>query len=267
MITIIFRTLKDRRISLLIYFIAAIGLLWMYIGIFPSFQNQSVDLENLLKAYPEGLKKAFNFDINTMTTIEGFLSLEQFSIVWPVMLIFLLVSFAGGSIANEIEKGTIEMLLSQPISRTKLFFSKYLTGIIILILFTLVSVLAAIPLIEAYSISYNINNFYKMLVLGLMFGWAVYSISMFFSSIFSDKGKVYGLAGGLLVLMYVLNIVASLKENLADLKYASFFYYFNPTQAMVYNKIDNYAYLVFIVTGFVFTLLALIFFTERDITT
>ncbi len=267
MLTIILRLLKDRRTSLIIYFIATIALLLMFIGIFPSLQSQSVDFESLLKAYPEGLKKAFNVDIKSMTTIEGFLSMEHFSLIWPVMLTFLLVSFAGGSIAGEVEKGTIETLLSGPISRTKLFFAKYFTGLIVLILFTFLSILGAIPLIEVYDISYNANNFYSMFILGLMFGWAVYSISMFFSSIFSDKGKVYALSGGLLVVMYVLNILSSFKENLANVKYASFFYYYNASEAMMFNRIDNYSYLVFIATGLVFTILALIFFTERDIST
>ena len=65
--------------------------------------------------------------------------------------------------------------------------------------------------------------------------------------------------------MYVLNIIAAIRESLADLKYASFFYYFNPSLALIYNKIDDYSYVVFLSVIVVFTILGAIIFSKRDI--
>ena len=265
MLAIFWRTFKDRRISLLIYSLAAIGLILVYVSIYPSIKAQSASFETLLKTYPEGFLKAFNVDLATYTTIEGYLSAEQFSFVYPLMVIFILVGYAGAAIAGEIEKGTIETLLSAPVSRLKIFLGKYFSGLLILAVFTALSTFSIAPILSAYRISYHIESFALIALLSFMFGLSIFSLSIFFSTIFSDKGKVYFLSGGILVLMYVLNIIAALKDNLSDLKYFSFFYYFNPNKALIYQQIDHLAYWVFLGTAFVFAIMAAVWFSKRDI--
>jgi ABC-2 type transport system permease protein len=267
MFSIIGRTLKDRRIILLIYCLASIGLLWMYIGLFPYFRDQAASMEKLLAAYPESLMKAFNFDIKSFITIEGYLSSEQFSFVWPIMTIFMLIGYAGSSLAGEVEKGTIEILLSQPISRTKLFLSRYFGGLLIFIIFLSITILVVPPLCKIYDIELNMDNLLRLALLAGLFGWSIYSIGMFFSSMFNDRAKVYFLSGLIVVGMYVVNLVASLRESLSDLKYASFFYYYNPLKAFVYSNIDQWAYLIFGGTILITFILGLIIFAKRDITT
>lgn len=267
MLTIFFRTLKDRRLVSIIYCLLSVGLLWMYIALFPSFKEQSASMEELLKSYPESLMKAFNFDIKSFTTLEGYLSTEQYSLMWPLLVILATVGFAGSALAGEIEKGTIEVLLSQPVSRIKLYFGRYFAGLAILIIFVVISIFSAIPLARIYDIDFSAQGFSVFALLAFIFSWAIYSISMFCSAVFSDKGKVFFISGGLIVLMYVLNIVSALKENLSDLKYGSFFYYFNPTKALFNNEINNWAYLVFIGIALVFTILGAIWFSKRDIAT
>ncbi len=261
------RVLKDRRRLLLIYSLSNIAMLWMYIGLFPSFSKQAASLEELIKSYPESLLKAFNFDIASFNTIEGFLSTEQFSFVWPLILMFMVIGFSGYAIAGEIEKGTIEILLSQPITRAKLFLARYFAGFFMLIIFVILSVYPIIPLCRIYDIAYDVQSINLMAIISLFFSWAIYSISMMFSSMFSDRGKVFFLSGMLFVIMYVLNIVASIKESLSDLKYGSFFYYFNSTKALVHSEIDNLSLFVFIGVAIVFTIVAFFWFKKRDITT
>lgn len=265
--TIFWRTIKDRRMLILIYTLSSVALLWMYIALFPSFKDQSASLEQLIKNYPESFMKAFNFDIKSFNTIEGFLSTEQYSFVWPLIVAFMMIGFAGAALAGEIEKGTIELLLSQPISRAKLFIGRYLAGLFMLLIFVFFSVFAATPLSAAYGIDFLAPNFTKLAVLALIFGLAIFGIAYMLSSIFSDKGKVFFISGVILVIMYVLNILSSIKDSLADLKYASFFYYFNPSKALVYNEIDRWAYLVFLGIALASFVLGLIIFTKRDIAT
>ena len=262
---IFWRIIKDRRNVTLIYLVATVALIWLYVALYPSIKSQTANLESLLKTYPEGFLKAFNVDIKSYTTIGGYLAAEQYSFMWPIILIFMLVGFSGTALASEVEKGTIEMLLSQPISRLKIFFGRYLAGLGTLIAFIFFSVFSAAPILSAYHISYDFKIFTTMAILGFMFGLAVFSLAMFFSSLSIERGRVYFLSGGILVLMYILNIVASLKESLSDLRYFSFFYYFNPSKALIYNQIDHWAYLVFLGVAVVATVLGALCFVKRDI--
>ncbi|MCL5795823.1 MAG: ABC transporter permease, partial [Patescibacteria group bacterium] len=132
---IFWRTIRDRYLSTIIYLLSTVGLLWLYVAIYPSIKNSFSALESAMKLYPEALMKAFNVDINSYVTIEGYISSEMFSLFWPLILIFISVGFAGGAIAGEIEKGTMELLLSQPVSRLKLFLEKYFAGIFVILLY------------------------------------------------------------------------------------------------------------------------------------
>ncbi len=261
------RILKERRIILLTYSLSGAILIWMFAAFFPAIEEQASSFEELAKVYPEGIMKAFNIDINSFTTIEGFLAGEQFSFTWPIMLMFMLIGYAGSAFAGDIERGTIEITLSQPISRLKIFLGRYFAGLFMLIIFVILSILSAIPIISAYGFDYSPENVVTLAILGFMFGLAIYSFSMLVSVIFSDKGKAFFISGIVIVGMYILNIIASIKENLVDLKYGSFFYYFNQNKALIYNEIDDLAYWVFLgVTLFSFVMAA-IWFSRRDIAT
>jgi len=82
MLAIFLSTIKDRKISLAIYSATGVGLLWIYVLLFPSIQAQAEGFGELMKNYPEGFLKAFGIEDGlVLSTLEGFLALEQFSFV------------------------------------------------------------------------------------------------------------------------------------------------------------------------------------------
>ena len=264
---IFWRTIKDRRIVLLIYCLGIVGFLWMYVGMFPSFADKKEQFNQLMQYYPKELMQAFGVTEITQifSSLENFLAMEQFSIVWPIVVIALAVSIGGASIAGEIEAGTIETLLELPVSRIKIFFAKYLAGLVLLAIFTAVSVFAVIPLAAAYHVDYQTSHYVTTFVIGLLFAWAIMSLAFFFSVVFNSKGKAYFIPVGILIAMYVLKILSSLKDSLKDFKYSSFFYYFDANKSLIDNTIDHWSYLVFGGVIVVFTIVAVIWFSKRDI--
>ena len=265
MFAIFWRTVRDRKISLIIYSILGILLLAMYLSFFPAIQEQAQSLQELMKSYPESFLKAFGMEDMIFNNLESYLSTEQFSFMWPLLMILLLVSFSGSAIAREIERGTAEILLALPVSRLKIFFAKYFAGFFNLIVFVLASIPSTILLAKLYGVEYKSEGYIIMSLLGFMFALATYSFSMLMSVLFSEKGKVYFSSAGLIVIMYVLNIISSLKDSVSDLKYFSFFYYFNAGDALVRNHIDHFAYWIFLGVAVLSTVLAAVWFSRRDI--
>ncbi len=265
MFTIFWRTIKDKKVFIIFYCLFAILMMLMYVSMYPSIRDKAVEFNQLLESYPQEFFKAFNIQTISFDKIENFLALENYSIVWPLMAIFMMVSLAGFGIAREIEKGTAEILLAKPISRLKIYFSKYIAGLAILLVFDFMSVFSVIPLAEIFKVDYVFDHHVKIFILNLLLGWAVFSVSYMFSGMFSEKSRAYALAGGLLILMYVLNLAASLKENLENLKYTSFFYYYNTNSALIENNIDNLSIYVFIGVAVVCTVVGAVWFNKRDI--
>jgi ABC-2 type transport system permease protein len=267
MIKIIWRTLKDKKLSLFIYSASMIAFTEIYVALFPTFSSKQAEFDKILQLYPDQMFKALGMDKAsfTLTKIESFLATEQYSLTWPIIIIVMAISFGGSVLAGEIEKGTIETLLSQPISRIKLFFSRYLAGLIYLVTFTLISVYAIVPLAAIHNVSYRIENFNKIAILAVFFAVAVFGLSMLASSFFSEKGNANFAVGGTLITMYVLNLVSSFKDNLKDLKYFSFFHYYDYSAALTKNTLDQKAIWVFLGVAIIATLLGAYWFNRRDI--
>lgn len=267
MLPITGRTIRDKRLSLIIYCLATMAMLWVYVSMFPGIQKESQKLTEAFKSYPEAMMKAFKIESLDFSRLENFVAMEQYSIIWPLIVLFLLLSFAGTSLAGEVEKGTAESLLSRPVSRMQIFFQKYLSGIIVLIGYTTVSVFAVWPIAAAYGIDFKKGNFVLVYWLCLLFGWAVYSLAMLCSAWFSERSRVYGIAGGVLILMYVLNIIAALNAKFDWLKFLSFFHYYDSSAALMRGEFHMLSVFVFSIFAVATTLVAAWRFQQRDIAT
>ena len=265
MLVIIWRTIKDRKISIIVYSGTAALLLWMYVALFPSFKEQAEALIQTFESFPKAFFQAFGIEDLDMSTIEKFLAMEHFSIVWPIMSIFLLVSLAGRSLAGQVEQGTVEILLTRPVSRLKIFTAKYLVGMFSLFVFTIFSVFFIVPFGAMHGVDYVFKNFASVALISLLFGWSVFSMAMFFSAVFSERSRAYMATGGILLVMYILNIAAAIKENLVNLKYLSFFHYYDYNDALIRSKLDTAGMLVFIGTAVIFSAAGALWFHKRDI--
>lgn len=265
MFEIIKNEIWDRRIQLLAYCGIGIALLGMYVALFPSLQASSAQLEKLLQAYPKGFYQAFGIQDLSFSTIEKLLSVELFSFMWPILAIIFAISRAGGALAGEIEKGTMGLFLSLPVSRLRIYSSKYFGELISIIIFVVATVLSIVPLTATFNESANLSTVLKLSLLSLLFMWAVFALATFLSALFSDRSKVYMIVGGVLLLMYASNVIASLKPGLGWLHRSSIFYYYN-AQDILSRGLFHFSYaLVFIALIVSFTLVGGLVFSRRDI--
>lgn len=265
MYAIIKKELKERKLSLIIYILVALMLVWVYMVLFTTVRDQAQSLNKLVETYPEALKKAFKIEGGGFNTIESFLSYELFSLMWPLLAIMLALSRAGNAIAGEIERGTIGTLLTQPLSRTKILLSKYYSGIISLGAFIVASILTPIPMAWAYGYPIHPKNFLLTALLCSLFALSILSVSIFCSAIVSDRSKVYGLVGGTIFLMYVLNVVSGIKPELDKLKYLSVFHYFDAANVMTHAHLPLGTCLLFGAVSVFGIVGGLVAFNKRDI--
>lgn len=267
MINLIWETIKERKWSVIVYSTVSILLLLLYVAIFPSLQSQTQQLTEVLKTMPEGLLKALGSSPAQLSNfnLEALLASKQFSMVFQFLAAILAISIAGNDIAGEIEKGTIEFLLSQPVSRLRFYFARFFSGVILLTIFVACSTLVVIPIAAAFNVSYVTDVYFKLFWVALLYSLAIYAFSYFLSAIFSNKGRVYGISAGVITFMYVAFLFSALKENLDKLKYLSFFHYFSP-DILFSGTVDKLGVLIFTLVIIVFVTIGAILFSQRDIT-
>jgi ABC-2 type transport system permease protein len=262
---LIIKELRDRKLSLFTYIVISIGFIVMYTALFPSIQKEAESYTKLFESMPEAFAELAGITNASFNTLENFLAIELFSITWPLLLILLALSRAGSSVSGEVEKGSMGLLLSMPISRTKVITSKYAAGLLSVFLFTALSTLIIIPIASLFNYSVHADRIALLALSGLLFGSAIYSFAFLISVLFSERSKTYFVAAGAIIASYVLNIVGSLKESLHPLQSISIFNYFDATNAIVNGTISTAAIVVCLVVTAASTALAVVIFTKRDI--
>jgi ABC-2 type transport system permease protein len=265
MLALIRSYLLDRRTGLLAYIGGCLGMLWMYIALFPTIQKQAEGLNALLQNMPETLTKAFNLQSLDYSKLSNFISAEYFSFLWPLIVIILVISWSAAALAGEVERGTIELLLAQPISRLQLYYTRYAAVLLTLLLFTGLTVLPEYPLAVVYGVQESAGHFLRLSGVAFCFGFAILGLSFLASAWFWEKGKVSLSLSMVLVLMYVVNIVSGLRENLDWLKYGSFFHYYQPATVLVRGIVDWKGITILLIVGFLGMLLGSWVFVNRDI--
>lgn len=259
------KDLYQRRWAIIGFCLGAFLFLLLYVSIFPSFQRESSKFNEVLESYPKALLEAFNIDQLNLNTLSGYVSAEHFSLVWPLMAIFFALSLSGQALAGEIEKGTMAMLLSLPLGRSKIYQSKYLAGMIAILLFVVISIFSLIPLASIFNLSVSVGNVAKIALLSTFFSMAIFSVGMLFSAIFSEKSRVYFITGGILLIMYTANIVSGLIQSMDKLKYISYFHYYQPDKAIVQGRLFISSFIVFGLTTVLLYFLSIYIFKNRDI--
>lgn len=267
MFAIAIRMIKDKYKSLLIYCLSALAFLEMYIALFPTVKEQSATFDQIMKTMPPELFKVMNMDSSSFSfsTMEAYLSTEYMSFLWPILAIVFAISMASYIAIREIDKGTVEVLCSLPISRTKIFVSRYIAGLKMLAIFCIVSLLGVVPFAILHNSDYILGNYVTAAIGAFLFVWAVYSLATFVSVICSEKGKATMITSGILLLMYVLNVIANLNENLVNIKYLSFFHYFNGPELLNKNSLATYAILTLGGFAIVTAVVAAVRFGRRDL--
>ncbi|MEI6850593.1 MAG: ABC transporter permease subunit [Candidatus Saccharibacteria bacterium] len=259
--------LRDKWKSFAIYCISALCFLEMYVALFPTISKQSGQLDSLLKNLPPEMFKAMGIDHSALSfgNMESFLSTEYMSFLWPILAIIFAITIANYISVNEIDKGTIETLSSLPANRFRIFIERYAAGLLLLFGFCIVSIFGVVPLAMIHGLDYVFVNYLTTAIGSFFFIWVVYSLATLFSVIFSEKGRATMFSGGILIFMYVIQIVTSLNENVKNLKYISFFNYFNGSDLLSKNIYPEYSLLVLGGSALIISILALLWFQRRDL--
>ena len=265
MINYLEKILEKRKETIFLYSLSLFLLIILYVSIYPSLSKESHVYIKLIKSLPPVLLNSFGISNLFNFTLLNFLSTEYLSLFLLVILLFFTISYASSQISAEIENKTIGIILSLPISRIKIYLSKYLVGVIGIIIVTIFSVLTIIPVAFIANIKVSSQDVYLISIVVLLFSLSSLSIGFFVSSLFSHKGTSDMVSAVLFILMYVINIISSVNVHLKSIRYISIFYYYNISDILKYNYINNLSIKVFLAVFIFFSILGMFIFYKRDI--
>jgi len=213
--------LFDRRRSVWAWGIP-LGLMSAFIvAIFPSVETS---ISKAVEGYPQGLKEAFG--IGELSNVEQYLHAEMLSLIVPLALGYLAVRAVASGLTGAAETGRLDVLLSAPVSRIRLVAADFLATAVELALVLLVtglltgigSILAGAGL-AAGPATAGFANVWPLALLFAGLGIVAAGFSL-------RTSVVTGSVAGVLVAMYVLDLVGRLDPDLSGVRYLSVFKYY-----------------------------------------
>ena len=151
----------------------------------------------------------------------GFADMNTFFALCPSILLFFVPAIAMKAFAEEKKQGTLELLLTKPISITQLVLGKYFAIILILILSLLPTLIYYFSIREIGSPKNNIDSaviigsYLGLILLGGVFA----ALSLFFSSITNNQIIAFVLAVfSCFILYFGFSSLSSLFES-SSIKY------------------------------------------------
>ncbi len=216
------REMKVNFKSFLIWGISLSLLLVLIFAIYPSISDK-IEFDDMMKNFPPELLKSFNFDVVSISTVFGWYASEGFTIVSLIVAMYAAVLGASIILKEESDK-TIEFLYSKPVSRGKILLSKLSSGgLYVVFLNILIMVITGIGFVlsdDMHTVKWLLLTLSPILI-----GLGAFVISAFVSLFFKKTRKAMGVALGIIMGMYVVNMIAKMSDNVEFLKYFTPFGY------------------------------------------
>jgi ABC-2 type transport system permease protein len=256
------QTLRWNRIRLAAIVVASVGWGLLIPIIYVNFSDAIKELANS-GAFPREL---MNFGSGSLFTLPGALTL---GLQHPIAIAFVAVFAAGstvGAVAGEREGGTLEVLLSRPISRRTVYVTvaaatATLIGIVLLAL--LGGELVGVA-IQGVGDEIDLAQMPLVFLNGLML-WAAFAAFGLAASVsFDRRAPAMGLTLGYLLVNYFLEILGSLWRDVNWSQQYSLFHHFNAGEILTGNAapLDFAILAVAIVIPVAY---ALLIFPRRDL--
>jgi ABC-2 type transport system permease protein len=228
---------------------------------FTAIEGSAAQLNQLMEAYPKGMLEAFG--VTDLGDPANYLHSQVFGLA-PLALSFFPILALANAIAGAEERGTIDVLLGNPLPRWHLVAGNFIAvSISLLEICAIVGLLTwgtavltdvELPLRE---VADAVLNLWPICI---VFG----TVALLCSALFHRRSLAIAVPAFLLFGMYLMDTIGRASEDLEDWRPVSVFYYYG---SAIENGIDwmHFGSITLIALGL--SLLAALVFRQRDIYT
>ncbi len=257
------KTLFDMRRGLIWWSIGLVLTNLMIVLIFPSIEQSSAAITEYMDNLPPALIAIFG-NVQNIATMEGYLGLELFSFFLPALTLGFGIAYGGSAIGSEEDSGTLDVLLSYPISRRSVLTQKFGAVAVFALLVlsaSFIGLLLGVALVDSTIDAANLAAaVLNVGLLTLVFG----TMTLALTGVGLNRGAASGISAGLAAFTFLMNGLAPL-ANLPDaVRQVTPWYYYDASEVLISGFVPANA--VVLSVGIVILLvIGLVGFQRRDI--
>jgi ABC-2 type transport system permease protein len=221
--TVFAKTIRDQRRALLWWSLGFVGTVLLYTAFWPTIRENASQFNDYIAKLPEAVRNLIGGDYGTP---QGYVQAEMFSLLLPVLLLVYAIGAGARAIAGEEESGTLDLLLSTPIRRSRVLLDKLGAMVGASLLLAMLAWGSIVAIGRLFGLTVGLVNLAaaaaNLFLLGVAFG----SIALAVGAATGNRGMAIGATSGLALVTFIVNTLAPSVPAIKPLRFLSPFYYY-----------------------------------------
>jgi ABC-2 type transport system permease protein len=224
---------------------------------------EGVDYEQVFEDLPPAMLEAFG--IESLSTIEGFLGAELYNFVWLLALGLYVAYIGGGTVAHDVETERMDLLLSLPITRSRLLLEKFAALLVPIVAVNALGGPIVYVLVVAVGETIPLDQLLLTHLLSVPFLLVCAGIGLVFSVALDRAAIAERAAAGTVFALYLVESVVGGAEGYDWIQYVSPTQYYEPTPVLLDGTFEPIDSVILLVAFAGLLILAQVLFERRDI--
>lgn len=250
--------------------VMAFGFVVMYF--YPSVREQGEAFLRYMESLPEQLLAAFGLAEQewrlgagaTALGLEAYLT-SQYLVLLPLLVGIYALFYGSGLVSREVERGTLELLLSFPLSRHRVVLTKFLVFALAAALLMAASVAGLLLGMPVVGERVDLTDLLLVHLVAYLLAVAIAAYSTLASCLYFSPHKALMVAGLFTAASYILYFMSPSLGSLEGLKRLSLFYYYQPLFILVRGEVNWAGVALYLAATAAALLAALVIFSRKDI--
>jgi len=264
MIALYVKTWRDHWRTLFAWSLTLITLISIQMSIYPSISENKEALQGFLESYPEAIRKIFR--MQDYTSGPGFLSTELYSMMIPLVLIAVGGTWGAAATAEEEDEETADLLLTLPISRSRILISKMFAAISVVIVLAFLGLLNVIVLRGVVDMEIETAKLLAGTISSIAIGLFFTGVAFLIGAHSRSKGVAIGVVTGVALITFLIYSLSALVDDFDPIMP------YNPMQwglsgMPLFEGVDVVGSLKLVAGGLVAMIWAIMKFDRKDIST
>ncbi len=233
--SVFLKTLRDQRRSQAWWSLGAGILVGVMVGFYPTIEGIE-GLQELVDQYPDSLMAMFGAsDLAGFSTPAGYLNAELFGFMMPMLMAVFAVGRGSGAVAGEERSGTIELLLSQPVSRGRLLLEKYASMTVSVAQLSSFTWVVLVVGSRVVGMDIGVVRLAEMCLSLALLGLAFGSVSFTVGAVTGRHGLSVAVGASVVAGGWVLNTLSLLSEVMEPTRWLSLMHYYNGDSPLLHG--------------------------------
>lgn len=214
--------------ALLFWSLGVIAYLLAAMSKFQGYSRSGTSITEIFNSLPAGLRTYFGVNALDLQTAGGFFA--GIAILYlSVMLGVHAVLLGSGIISKEETERTIEFLLTKPVSRNRVLFTKLLAALTIIVTLNIITLVSSVITVAAFNEGPSINGDIVFLMPSIFFIQLFFLIiGASFAAIMRRPKRAGMFSAAVLMATYIISAFVDVTDKFGFLKYTTPYQYFDP---------------------------------------